>query len=120
MASTIKQNLRYAKAAQKLLKKVYPKDKTECQLVKLNGQYDDLSNWICKIWQRVFYKNFRPSIDNENPLFFDDFDELAIVAKRVERVTQAINMIEIKTGVSLESALLKMYQLNAGCSSQSY
>lgn len=120
MTATIKQNIRYAKAAHRLLAKVYPTDKTERKLVKLNERYDDLSNWICKIWSRVHSKNFRPLIDNENPIFFDDFDELSLVTKRVEQLSQAINRIEIKTGVSLDSALLKMHQLNTGRASQSY
>lgn len=120
MTSAIKQSIRYAKASKKLFTKVYPANKTERQLVKLNERYDDLSNWIAKIWQRVYYKNFRPGADNDNPLFFDDFEELQMVTKRVERLSQAINRIEIKTGVSLDSALLKMYQLNTGRGSQSY
>jgi hypothetical protein len=115
-----KQNIRYAKAAQRLLKKVYPENKTERQLVKLNERYDDLSNWTAKIWERIYYKNFRPMADNDNPVFFPDFEELNTVIKRVERLSQAINRIEIKTGVTLDSALLKMYLLNAGRGSQSY
>lgn len=120
MTSKLKQNLRYAKAAQKLLNKVYPEDGTERKLIKLNERYEDLSKTVAAVWQRMYAKGFQPMTDNGNPKFYCDFDELRAAERSQQRLSNTINRIEQHTGKSLDTALQRMYMLNAGRASQSF
>jgi len=112
-------NLRYQKAHQRLLKKKYPSCPFLTKLVKLDQKQDDLIKWKDSVWKRMFDAGFVAGKDNENPLFFEDFDSLASLEKELSRVSKSIDRLE-KKGYSLDKALQEYKLINQGRLSQSY
>lgn len=88
MTSKQKQNNRYAAAERRILRVRYPQDPAARKLCQLDEQRDRYSKAIDEVFGGMYRRGFRPGIDNENPVFFADFDLINRWQKEQERIAR--------------------------------
>ena len=120
MTNKNKQNIRYKKTSARIFKKkVYPQCPHLTKLLKLNERYEELNKSIDKTWDIMRGKGFKPMIDNENPDYFQDFENLQELELMRDKISTKIDKLEAK-GYSLSEAKEAFYLLNQGRGSQSF
>jgi hypothetical protein len=117
--SKLKQSIRYQKAHQRLCKEVLPDCPKMRRLLALDSKRDGLSRFNDHIWKTMYQDGFRPRIDNQNPKFSGQFEQILANQVEMERVSKSIERLE-KKGFLLEDAKKIRYQLNVGRLSQSF
>lgn len=87
----LKTMIRLKKVDQRLRKTTYPTCPYEKKVVKSNEQIAITERYSNDIWREMHDKGFKPMIDNDNPKFVSFFDQLALNAKLISRLTKRVD-----------------------------
>lgn len=122
MTNMIKTNIRLRKVAERLNKDKLPKgwSPTKKRLFKLNERRNRYSKWVDDLWGFLYKKGFRPGIDNTNPKFEKEFEEINSVMTERDKIVSSIERTEKRHCLDSDSLQVEFNRYNTSRRTTSY
>ena len=92
-ANVEKQRIRLCKVYERLCKRKYPTDPKERLVVKAVEGIAILERHSTHIWAEMYRAGFVAGKSNSDPKFYQAFDELSAISKKIERLSNRIDRI---------------------------